>query len=151
MSSKRPHEPYADEQRQRQQDDRQRSQHSPQQRSQQPQQQRSQQPQQQRERASPASSGGEGRRDDGRRGSSGGDRGSSGGGGAPPRAPSPRNTSSDAERTKELPLRLWADAGGHARALCGQRGEKSFVLGVRRRGGGHTHRIRVNTMMKLFH
>ena len=33
-------------------------------------------------------------------------------------------------RTKELPLRLWADAGGHARALCGQRGEKSFVLGV---------------------
>ena len=36
----------------------------------------------------------------------------------------------DAARTAELPLRLWADAGGHARALCGQRGEKSFVLGV---------------------
>jgi hypothetical protein len=35
-----------------------------------------------------------------------------------------------AARTKELPLRLWADAGGHARALCGQHGEKVFVLGV---------------------
>jgi hypothetical protein len=38
------------------------------------------------------------------------------------------------ERTKQLPLRLWADAGGHARALCGQRGEKCFVLGASAQG-----------------
>ena len=34
------------------------------------------------------------------------------------------------DRTTDLPLRLWADAGGHARELCGTEGEKCFVLGV---------------------
>ena len=33
------------------------------------------------------------------------------------------------DRTAELPLRLWADAGGYARELCGA-AEKCFVLGV---------------------
>ena len=58
---------------------------------------------------------------------------------SPPRSrpPAPRRSPPPARRapsalggSAQLPVRLWADSLGHARALCGTRGQKSFVLGV---------------------